>query len=302
MLNIRQRILATVAYADIFDYPLTREEIAYWCIGSPVARVFLPRSVRETRGFVCLGNPNKRIEERQRRAVWSGQKLRMARRVGMLLRTIPTVDLVGVTGGVAANNATYRDDIDIFVISRKGTLWSTRLFVTLLVDILGKRRRPGDRHVQDKLCLNMFMSDDALALPKSERDLFAAHEVLQMIPLYQRRGAYQKFLIANIWIRKLLPNAWGKTIKNVVMGKANDSAWDVGGTGLFGMLVILMRLAEYPARAVQLWYMRGHRTGEVVTDKVLRFHPRDARPWVKRKLALRLARFGIPLDKVFYSR
>ena len=59
---------------------------------------------------------------------------------------------------------------------------------------------------------------------------------------------------------------------------------------------------EPVAKYLQLWYMRRHRTHEVLTDTVLRFHPKDARVWVKRKLAARLARLHIPLDIIFYGR
>ncbi len=65
---------------------------------------------------------------------------------------------------------------------------------------------------------------------------------------------------------------------------------------------ILFRLFEPLAKFVQLWYMRRHRTEEVITDTVIRFHPKDARVWIKRKLATRLSRHNIPLDRIFYGR
>lgn len=61
-------------------------------------------------------------------------------------------------------------------------------------------------------------------------------------------------------------------------------------------------LLEPIARVVQLWYMRNHRTHEVISDTSLRFHPKDARVWIKRKLRTRLAKLHVPLDKVFYAR
>ncbi len=59
---------------------------------------------------------------------------------------------------------------------------------------------------------------------------------------------------------------------------------------------------EIVLKHIQLWYMARHRTHEVISETQLRFHPNDARVWIKRKLATRLRRFGIPLDKVFYAR
>lgn len=61
-------------------------------------------------------------------------------------------------------------------------------------------------------------------------------------------------------------------------------------------------LLEPLAKYIQLWYMGRHRTHEVITGTMLRFHPKDARVWVRQKLGTRLKRYSIPLDKVFYAR
>jgi hypothetical protein len=67
------------------------------------------------------------------------------------------------------------------------------------------------------------------------------------------------------------------------------------------LVVWAFRLFDFPAKLIQLFYMQHHRSNEVVTDSVLRFHPKDARVWVKREFAARLKGFKIPLDKVFYA-
>ncbi len=106
------------------------------------------------------------------------------------------------------DNVDRKDDIDLFIITKRNRLWTTRLFATIVVDLLGIRRKPGETDVRNKICLNMFMSEDALSIPKQEQDLFAAHEVLQMKPLWEREGIYKKFLMKNKWVSKFLPNAW----------------------------------------------------------------------------------------------
>lgn len=63
----------------------------------------------------------------------------------------------------------------------------------------------------------------------------------------------------------------------------------------------MQNVVERLARFIQLWYMRKRRTTEVISDRVLRFHPRDARIWVKDTLQKRLAPFNIPLDNIFYA-
>ena len=86
------------------------------------------------------------------------------------------------------DNADKQDDIDFFIITAKGTMWTTRLCSAFLLSAAGLRRTPNQKQVANKICLNMFMQEGDLSLPASERDLFSAHEVLQMVPLWEREG------------------------------------------------------------------------------------------------------------------
>ena len=133
------------------------------------------------------------------------------------------------------------------------------------------------------------MSEDALSVKKNEQDLFTAYEVLQMIPLWEKEGAYKKFLDANRWSAGFLPHAW--------KGRVKDQGSWVKST----MQGSLFTVFEPLAKTIQLWYMRKRRTTEVITPGNLRFHPHDARIWVKREFAKRLSRYNLPLDKIFYG-
>ena len=37
-------------------------------------------------------------------------------------------------------------------------------------------------------------------------DLFTAHEIIQLIPIFERDNAYNKFIKANSWINSVFPN------------------------------------------------------------------------------------------------
>jgi len=271
----------TVAYADIFDYPLTADELRLWCI-----KKRMQSSDSLTDRYFFLKGRGGLVRLRKKRREASAPKWNIARSVGWWLRCVPTIQLVGVTGGLAMDNANPRDDIDILVITKRNTLWTTRLFATLIVHFLGKRRRPGETAVADKVCLNMFMSENALGTPKKEQDLFSAHEVLQMVPLWERGDTYGKFLAKNTWVKHFLPNAWKQKARSKPpQFKVHSSPFVV---------------FESIARFVQLWYMKRRRTSEVISDSVLRFHPKDARVWVREELRKRLDAMNIPLDKIFY--
>ena len=274
----RDAIRIAIAYGEVFDYPLTEEEVRGWA------------------PYVLLGkyplflSPTKRfISIRNKRQQWSAQKWIRARRVAKFLKIIPTITLVGVTGGLTRSNARQEDDIDFLVITAPKTLWVTRALCTIFLDFLHLRRRPADTQFQNLICLNMFMSEDGLAVSRKERDLFTAHEVLLMTLLWERDGIYKRFLYANAWVKKFLPNAWEEKVKS--------QKWKVKSGKSYKAFSIL----EPIARFIQVRYMRKRQTSEVVSDTVIRFHPHDARVWIKRKLGERLTRFNIPLDKIFYG-
>ena len=258
---------ATLAYAEIFHSVLTKHELVRWFLFYPLKTPSITNMV------------NKNIVK------WD-----IARRASHYLSFIPTVKLVGVTGGLAMNNAAPTDDIDLFFIVAGGTLWISRMMATILMDILTLRRHPNDTYVTNKVCLNMFMTDNATALSSKDRDCFSAHEVLQMEPLFIRGNTYKDFLHSNRWVKYFLPNAWKWRIHSTYISDKHISVF-----------CFVFHVLEPFTKYIQLRYMKKHRTREVISDTVLRFHPKDARVWIKRSFAKRLARYSIPLDKIFYA-
>lgn len=287
-ITLRDAIFAAVSYAGIFDYPLTEEEVRIWL---PYIRKFSRRSLKNM--YSSYHFDRRQFEKRKKRALWSADKWVSARRVAKFLKIIPTITLVGVTGGLTRSNAGDADDIDFLIITTPKTLWVTRALSTILLDLFRLRRRPRDTKFRNLICLNMFMSEDGLRVPPKERDFFTAHEVLLMTPLWERDGVYKRFLYANAWVRKFLPNAWQK--RNQELGESYSLP-------LIHTSGFLLQLIEPVAQFIQLRYMNRRRTTEVISDNVVRFHPRDARVWIKRELGERLTHFNVPLDKIFYGR
>ena len=209
-------ILRTLAYADVFDYPLTASEIWQFLISKEkrgqekifkeMAVLKKEKRVKENRKFFHLPGRKEVIALRKKRKRWSRRKLIIARRTARWLRLIPFVKMVTVTGNLAMLNSDQDDDIDFLIVTTRGRLWFTRLLAVLLVELISSRRRPKDKKVKDKICLNMFLDEAHLGLPKKERDLFSAHEVCQLKVLWEKKHLYQAFLAKNQWIKDFLPN------------------------------------------------------------------------------------------------
>lgn len=206
----------TLAYGDIFDYPLTLEELHRFLISSkPVDLTDLKKALAHLDGvekesqFYLLKGQRGLVAIRRKRQRWSQKKIKIARRTAFWLRLIPWIKLVGITGALAMNNSDEEDDIDFLIITARNRLWLTRLLTVLLIEIVAKRRRPSDspgKQIKDKICLNMFLDEAHLKIPKKEQNLFTAHEVCQLKMLWERKNTYQKFIRRNQWTKEFLAN------------------------------------------------------------------------------------------------
>lgn len=277
--HLEKAIFNTISYADIFDYPLTLAEIEKRLIGVRSLRSGRKKLklIQEKDGFYFLRGREHIISLRKKREVWSQEKNRIAGKVISLLRYIPTIKLIGISGALAHNNVKKDDDIDLFIITSAGTLWTTRFLATLLTDFLGVRRHPSDTAYNNKICLNMFLDENYLPLPQKERDLFSAYEVIQTKPLFDRGGTYQRFLEKNKWVKKYLPNAL-KVMR--ILGYKDIERRKKSPNILISQFI---NIVEIFLKKFQLWYMQKRRTKEVIQTGMIRFHPHDARKWILKK-------------------
>lgn len=294
---MEKAILATLSYSDIFDYPLTKEEIWQWLIGQQATGnrqkevekrlkedAFLVSRVSCLDGLYHLQGREEIVQLREQRKAYSNKKMKLAEKVAEILRLIPWIKLIGVTGALAMKNSDKEDDIDLFIVASKNRLWLTRALVVFLVELVAQRRRPGDQKVKDKTCLNMFLDEKHLAIPKKERDLFSAHEACQLRPIFIRGDTYSRFLQENSWAKKFLPNALDLKILKGKTSKNNE---------LITNYQLPITWLEDFARKLQLWYMQSRRTTEVVEPGRIRFHPQDAREWVLKEYQARLEKLRI---------
>jgi len=211
--ELKKAVLSTLAYADIFDYPLKKEEIWRFLLSDIRYQILdvskglkeLPE-VSQKNNFYFLKEREHLVLLRKKRERWSRKKLKIAKQVARCLKLIPTIKMVAVTGALAMENSNENDDIDLLIITSKSRLWLTRFLTVILLELVANRRHPADKEVKDKICLNMFLDEGHLEVPKKEQDLFSAHEVCQLKVLWDKNGIYQKFLKANLWSKKYLAN------------------------------------------------------------------------------------------------
>lgn len=204
---LEQAILQTVAYADIFDYPLTGPEIHHYLVATRASLPMVQEAVNNGllakqrlilhTGYLTLPGREAIVETRLRREGLSTELWHKGERYGLAIAALPFVRLVAVTGTLAVNNVEQGADIDYLIVTLPGRVWLTRLLCVALVRL--------GRLGGVEICPNLVISTDALA--QFEHSFFTAHELAQMIPLYGMQ-TYRQLLSANDWACRFLPNAF----------------------------------------------------------------------------------------------
>ena len=206
----------------------------------------------------------KIVRMRKLRTKYSEAKLKRAAFFAKLLRIIPTVKLVAISGALAMRNSSKGDDIDLVIITSKGFLWTTRFLANMM--LLPFKRDPAGQKISDCACLNMFLDESDLSI--KDRNIYTAHEICQMKLLWDRNGTYRRFIRANSWIREYLPN-WKQE-------KITSPKSQVPSHKSFQFITNnLALITERVLRSFQLSYMKSKITTERISSTQLFFHPKD---------------------------
>lgn len=281
-MNLSQAILATLAYHDIFNYPLTIVEIESLLIDKKadlpeiqkeLSSLINKKRLNTQKGYYFLKNRTQILATRSIRRRYSKRKIKRAYFYASLLKFIPTIRLVGITGALAMQNSHKRDDIDLVVITSKGTLWTTRFLTSLI--LFPFKRDPTGHNIANRACLNLFLDETKLNI--ENKNAYIAHEICQMKPVWDRNKTYSQLLRQNIWVKKYLPN-W-RPEKDESWGAHNS--YRLGATSYLSLL-------ENPLRNFQMWYMRKKITTEKIGEGQLFFHPSDTQSWVLRAYRKRI--------------
>lgn len=281
---MEKAILKALIYADIFDYPLKGYEIHKWLIEKQVTlhqvekglmKLLKKRRVSCKKEFYFLRNKKSLVLKRLKKEKQSRKYFIKVKILSKSLQLIPWIKLVGISGGLSLNNASKVDDIDLFIITSKNRLWISRIMAVVILDLLGVRRKVGMSKAQTagKICLNTILEEEKLE--QKIKDVYIAHEVLQMKVLWQRGSIYQKYLEDNAWVFRFLPN-WASGQRSEIKNKQKNSS----------DLKILDWL-EILAKKFQLKIMNKPKGQERIEDGGLYFHPFDYRLLVLKKYKFR---------------
>jgi hypothetical protein len=204
--RIDESIIKALCYADIFNFPLTLEEIVRFAPGERITvdqadeRLKKSKPLRKLVGqnkpFYYLKGRHDNCKVRETREPDSKQKLNLALRILVPLQGIPFLRTAMITGALAAFNSPEGDDVDLLIISAPRRAWTAYFFLRLW-------RRFG--HNPD-ICFNMFLSEGDLHLTGNNQNFFYAREILGGITIFNESGTRENFFEQNLWVYDFFPS------------------------------------------------------------------------------------------------
>lgn len=286
-IEINRAIIETLAYFDVFEYPLTYPELYRYLWRSP--KTTLSEIIQTTRqmdqvierdGFVMFKDRTSLPRIRQHRYAESELKWNKRRWFIRLLSYLPGVEAIFIVNTFAYHNVQTDSDIDLLIVTKPRAIWATRFYTTLTAKVLSVRPKP--TQIKDAVCLSFYVTPTGLThlkdLRRDNDDALEAYWLAQAMPVYDPSG-YAKQIAKSEWLMSVLPN--NQPVQQHI-NRSIKHTWLHNVTHTLGKLLLWNKLLK----SLQLWIMPKRlkelsgplETGVVVlTDDLLKFHTRDPR-------------------------
>ncbi|MCX6715172.1 MAG: hypothetical protein NTX72_05165 [Candidatus Uhrbacteria bacterium] len=283
--DLEQSILRTLCWFAVFDRPITGFEIWKWLIEpvraydlSEVYRVLEGSGWVKTRFLIDRGYYRLRdehlggVETRSQNYLDSVKKFRKLKRASQYLRLFSSAQSIAAVNSIAWMNTNEQSDIDLFVITKPKSIWSTRFWMVAPFIALGKR--PGASN-EDPFCFSFFATSSALAmnhLRLKEGDHYFAFWLKSLVPMVDHDGYLQKLQEENAWADHVLPNASSRRIHPHHASKQIPSI--IPHTGF---LESFYRSVSHKRFPLAIRNLANKDSRVVISDDMLKFHETDRR-------------------------
>ncbi|HEY2720170.1 MAG TPA: hypothetical protein VGI82_00505 [Chitinophagaceae bacterium] len=197
-------ILKTLAYFDIFDYPLTELEIKNFGghfldeneFRSVIRKLIFVKAIFRISEFYSLRDDLSMAKKRAEGNRRAQELIPRAIQIGAFLYKFPYIKAVAISGSLSKNYADAKADIDFFIIARSNRLWIARTFLHLFKKITFLYGR------QHFYCMNYFIDEKALKI--RDQNIYSAMEVVTLLPA-AGPDVLREFFRVNGWTKDWLP-------------------------------------------------------------------------------------------------
>ena len=203
--QVSRSIIRTLLYYDIFNYPLTVQEVHRFLGTNSVTaedvRVELHKLATEGKifsydNFFAVQNAKTNVLRRIKGNKFAERYKQFAQRRARMIGRFPFVRSVMGSGSFSKGYMDENSDLDFFIITAPGRLWIARMLIVVF-------KRLFFLNSHKYFCCNYFIDTDHLEI--EEKNLFTATELATLLPLYGV-AHYHKLMEANRWLTDYFPN------------------------------------------------------------------------------------------------
>jgi len=197
--------LTTLAYFDIFNYPITQTEIFFFLrnhypqeeFADALQELQKEELIFKFDDFFSLQYDYQLVARRRKGNLKAKKMLGTADGIARFLSSFPFVRGVAVSGSLSKNFADEKSDIDFFIVTQKNKLWLARTFMHLFKKLTFLLKK------EHLFCMNYYVDEEGLEI--KEKNIYTATELATLLPL---RGiaAFHQLYQHNLWSRDFLPN------------------------------------------------------------------------------------------------
>lgn len=202
---LAKNIIKTLAYYDIFSYPLRADEVyqnlpVNHCSSAEVENelehLCQKKLLFRINDFYLLQNNHEFVNRRIEGNKLCDRRFKSAFRMSKLISKFPFVRAILLSGSISKGFMEKDSDVDYFIITKPNRLWITKLFLTLFKKfiLLNSRR---------VFCINYYIDYEHLEI--DEKNVFTATEIVTLIPVFGEKY-YDEFYEKNKWVKNYFPN------------------------------------------------------------------------------------------------
>lgn len=197
---------------------------------------------------------------------------------------IPGLKAVFFCNTTAFRSANSKSDIDLFVVTENGQIWTVRILLTFLMHIFGLRRH--GENIANRFCLSFFVTEsgafhlESLQIKKGEDPYLAVWTATAECIVGDAQWL-KKFQASNNWIQnyglhftqKMIPKSlsffqktFGKIFNFIFLEK------------FFRFIFLSRTLKKYEHLT--------DKKGTVISDQFLKFHDKDVREEIAKSIKM----------------
>ncbi|MEK7536833.1 MAG: nucleotidyltransferase domain-containing protein [Patescibacteria group bacterium] len=219
--GVEKALFKTIVYYNCLDYPLTLDELEVFSFGvnsahreisSNLDGLIKKKLIEKFSGFYFLRGRKNLVQEREEKNKIAKEKWKKILKAARWLNIIPYIKAVFASGSLAFDNTTKESDLDVLIVVKSGRIWTSRFLTVILLGLLGVRRKRYQLLAPDKICLNHFITDKSLYIPR--KSIYTAQLYARLVSiLLEDESLLDEFAKANSWVGGWV-RGWPETIKN----------------------------------------------------------------------------------------